>query len=256
MLLISIHRILQSFALPPLNVILIFIVGLLLVGWRRRSGLYLSWIALFLLYLQSTPFFVYGLANILEESSINAQKLQESQAIVVIGGGTRTNTPEYGGRLAPNSWTLTRLEYTAYLAKQYPNKIIVVSGGLENKNYNSEADIMARVLRNEFNVKNPIIIENKSRNTDENAKFVAQILQKMQIYNIALVTQAFHSMRATALFDKYGLHATAAPTGYIGMHLMSYKNIKLASFVPNAETMHYCAQILHEIYGYVIYIGV
>lgn len=251
MLLIFIHRLLQSFVLPPFNAMVILLFGLIILRWHRKTAVTAMVASLVILYLQSAPFLINLIAKVIEPQPLSQAALQDSQAIVVIGGGVQTNSYEYNLKLTPNGWTLLRLEYTAYLAKQYPNKIIVVSGGLDNGKQNSEADVMARVLKQEFQVTNPIIIEGKSRNTDENAKFVAQILKKLQIYNVVVVTQAFHANRATALFEKYGLHAVAAPTDFISNN----RNLDLLSFIPNSDSMHSCAQILHEIYGYIIYVN-
>jgi uncharacterized SAM-binding protein YcdF (DUF218 family) len=245
------HNVLPNFTLPPLNAMLLIIVGLIVIKQHQKIAYTLFVLSLILLYIQSTPFFVYNVAQLLELPPITKSRLEEAEAIVVLGGGTKTNTYEYNLQLMPNRWTMMRLEYTAYLARQYPNKIIVVSGGMVNNKKNAEADVMARILRNEYHIKNPIIIEDKSSNTNENAKFVSQMLKKLQIYNVIVITQAYHSIRASTLFNQYGLHATAAPTDYSG----SYRNHSgYSSFIPNANAMHTCEMFLHEIYGYIIYI--
>ena len=147
-----------------------------------------------------------------------------------------------------NKYTLIRLKYAAYLAKQHPNYLIVTSGGYSGKY--READIMRQTLIKSFGVTNKIIVENKSRNTDENAKFVADLLLSQNIHNVILITQAYHMSRALMLFKKYGLNPVPASTDY---YTSLNATIPILSIIPNAEAMAQTTIILHEILGYFFY---
>ena len=59
-----------------------------------------------------------------------------------------------------------------------------------------------------------IATETKSRNTDENARFSAEILRPTPDQNWLLVTSAFHMPRSMGLFRKAGFHVTAYPVDY------------------------------------------
>jgi uncharacterized SAM-binding protein YcdF (DUF218 family) len=248
---VFIHHLLQSFVLPPLNSVIIIIMGVGILKKKLDLGKIFILIGCITLYIQSTPFFVYTIAAILEQPTITKLELNKTQAFVVLGGGIRTNAYEYPEKFTPNSFTLMRLQYTAFLAKQYPNIPIIVSGGIASANNHSEAQIMKNTLQNNFNIINPILIEEKSRNTKENAKYVSQMLKELNYNNIAVITQAYHSSRATALFKQYGVNVIAAPTDYMGHYA---RIITVGNFIPDAGTMADCSALLHEILGYLIYV--
>lgn len=252
MSLIFIHHLLQSFILPPFNSIILIIIGIWLLNKSKEVGKAIIVVSCITLYMQSTPFFVYTLAGVIEQPSISQQQLDTTQALVILGGGIRNNAYEYPSKLSPNSFTLVRLQYAAFLAKQNTQKLIIVSGGIAAPGKHSEAEIMKDTLQKTFKVTNPILVEEKSRNTDENAKYVAQILKQLNITKIAVVSQAFHLSRATALFRKYGIIAIPASTDYMGHY---DRLLSTANFIPDAGTMANCAALLHELFGYIVYVN-
>jgi uncharacterized SAM-binding protein YcdF (DUF218 family) len=248
MLLIVVHRFLEAFILPPLNSIIIMLIGYLVMRYRKGIGAGIFSIGVLTLYIQSTLYFASYINHKLEVPPLNYKQLNEAQAIVVLGGGVK-NSIEYPRGVVPTTGTLIRVNYAAQLARKYPNKLIVTSGGYTSIKY-SEANIMRNALINSYFIHNQIIVENKSRNTEENAKFVAQILKPMNITRIAIVTQAFHMKRAEMLFKKYGLDPIPASTDYF---YSEEAEMPAVAFLPSAKAMHYTARALHEIFGYVIY---
>lgn len=246
MLLIIVHRLLQSLVLPPLNALLFIILGLVLLYKFRKFASFLIGFGIMFLYIQATPFFAYTLARAIEMPPATEEQIKNSQAIIVLGGGIKNTGYEYPINAVTETGTLVRLRYTAYLAHQYPNKLIITSGGYTSVRF-SEAGIMRDTLITSFNVHNPILIENHSRNTDENAKYVAQMLRQLNLANIIVVTQAYHTRRAVGLFKKYGVNAIAAPTDYYDN---TDANTPQLAFVPNASSMQETSKILHEVFGY------
>ena len=245
MQLIIVHRLLQSILLPPLNAVCVMFLGYLIISKWKKIGKTIILCGGILFYIQTTPFFAYYLTKTIELPPLAADALKDCQAIVVIGGGLK-HSYEYPTPTMANTSTLIRLEYTAFLAKQDPAKLVIVSGGYNGRRY-TEASIMRDTLVNTFAVKNPIIIEDKSRNTTENAKYVAKILLPRQIHNIILVSQAYHERRAVMLFKKFGLNPVTASTDYIDSD--DAKTITLM-VIPNATAMALTARTLHEIFGY------
>jgi len=59
-----------------------------------------------------------------------------------------------------------------------------------------------------------LILEAKSRDTFENAKFAQEICAKLDFANPILVTSAYHMKRAIMSFGKFGLEITPFPTGF------------------------------------------
>jgi uncharacterized SAM-binding protein YcdF (DUF218 family) len=224
------------------------ILGLLLLRFFYISGITLIILGIFLLYAQSIPYTAYIISKNIELPPLSKNALKISDAIVVLGGGLSSNEFEYESGVMVNRSTMVRLNYTAYLAKQYPNKLIVTSGGYTGKF--READIMRDVLIKSFGVKNPVIVENNSRNTDENARFVANILLPKDIHNIIVVTQAYHMRRALMLFEKYGMKPIPASTDY---YISEYAATPSLSIIPTAGAMDQVSIIYHEILGYSLY---
>ena len=72
------------------------------------------------------------------------------QAIVILGGGTYFEAPEYGDHTV-NRYGLERIRYGAYLHR-YTRKPILVTGGDLLGIGSSEAGQMKSVLENEFQV--------------------------------------------------------------------------------------------------------
>ena len=59
-----------------------------------------------------------------------------------------------------------------------------------------------------------IIIEDKSRDTFENAKFAQKICARLSFTNPILVTSAYHMKRAIMSFEKFGLKVLPFPSGF------------------------------------------
>ncbi len=55
----------------------------------------------------------------------------------------------------------------------------------------------------------------RSQNTWENARYTAQLMKKLGLQKIFLVTDAAHMPRAIYAFDHNGVQPIAAPTGFV-----------------------------------------
>lgn len=246
MITIFIHRLLQSFLLPPLNSLLIILLGVVLFKLQRSKRMLLILLGCLTLYLQATPYVAYKLNKMIAPEPMKLADLNQAQAIVLLGGGVSNNADEYNANAMSNSDTFVRIRYAAYLAKINPDLPIFVSGGaIDSKD--SEASLMKRALVNEFDVENTIYLEPDSKTTSENAKYTARILQQYAISNIVLVSSASHMRRASALFQLNGIKVIPAPTGF---YSLGFYKLPLLWFVPTASAMVTTSAILHEIYGY------
>lgn len=196
------------------------------------------------LYWLSTPFIADRLLAQFEHfPAINLSNLPTADAIVILGGGTYFNAPEYGGDTV-NRYTLERLRYGArlYRASHLP---IAVSGGRPNGG-RPEAELMQAALQQDFAV--PVRwVETRSNNTNENARACRKLLPD-NIQTIYLVTQAWHLPRAMDAYRRAGFTVIPAGTGYT-----LTRHTKLRDFIPQPQALINSYFAIHEALGLIWY---
>lgn len=197
-------------ALPPTSLILALLVG---AWWRasaaatqRRLGALAILAACATLWIVST----FGFAQWMNRAVLKVpeplpveqvrQLPRQDTAIVVLGGGLRPRAPEYGeADLLRNG--LARLRYGAWLARQTGLPLGFCGGVPRNVPVGTppEAAIAERILRQEYGL--PLRWrEERSRDTRENARFMAPLLQRDGVKRVLLVTHAWHMPRAMRAF--------------------------------------------------------
>jgi len=237
----------SAFLLPPLNLLLIALAGLLLNRSRPRLGRTLLAGSLALLWLCATPYVAESVLRLLESKiQAVAPQNQPADAIVVLGGGSYFNAPEYGMIDTVSAPSLQRLRYAARLQRE-TGKPILVTGGKPRGNATSEAQQMKSILEKEFNV--PVLwTEDASDNTQENARYSYQLLQKAGIKRIYLVTHAWHMPRSAMAFRAAGFDVIPAPTAFT-----THSQTDLLSFIPKAESLNDSRIFMHELIGILWY---
>ncbi len=236
-----ITNLIAAFLLPPFNLLIVLLLGGLLLQRHPRLGRGLLGAGILLLYLSSTPWFAEGALHWLEKE-IPPLGQQKADAIVILGGGSYFDAPEFDGQHTVSRETLLRVRYGAWLHRK-TGKPILVSGGAPLGNPGSEAAQMQAVLTQEFQV--PVRWqEDRSNNTLENARDSARILQAAGIRRIYLVSSAWHLPRAVAIFQRMGLEVVAAPTAFTTRY-----RTDLLSFLPNGSSMEKSSLFCHEMIG-------
>ncbi len=195
-------------ALPPFSLLLMLAAGLLTHARAPRLGLALIALATASLYALSTPWLSAVLLQSLEvASAVDLTDPPHADAIVVLGGGERTDAAEYRSD-SPTALSLERLRYTAHLyrATHLP---ILVTGGKANTATDAEGTLMRRVLTREFHT--PVRwLEDAAYTTWDNARLSAPILKRAGVKRIFLVSHAWHMQRAVPLFEQQGLQVIPA----------------------------------------------
>jgi uncharacterized SAM-binding protein YcdF (DUF218 family) len=210
-----------ALVLPPGVNIVLAIAGVLL--WRRLRVLavILLTLSLVTLYAFSTPKVGDALFESLESHAARlpgAALAEDVGAIVVLAGGRNRNALVSGGRV-----------YEVEPA--------------------SEAALIRDVLENELNV--PVRwLEERSRNTAENASYSAEILRNENIAAVVLVTHAAHMPRAVDAFEKHGVEVYAAPTGRRTGHRGT---ASVQNWLPSSGALDRSRIALHEILGRIWY---
>ncbi len=123
---------------------------------------------------------------------------------------------------------------------------MLVAGGAAFGERTAEAELMSQVLTREFNV--PVKwIENRSRDTAENAVYTRELLRGSGIKRVYLVTQAYHMRRAVQAFVNAGLDPLPAPTGFTTLDRSDYR---VFGYLPSANALRNSSRALHERIGY------
>ncbi|MDB5759122.1 MAG: hypothetical protein JWM30_2411 [Burkholderia sp.] len=238
----------SALLLPPLNLLILCAAGVVARRRLPRTGTAIALLSLALLAMLSTTAGARLLIGPLEAMTpaLTSPATTQAQAIVVLGGGRRRNAPEYAGQDVPRATVLARLRYAVRLHRQ-TGLPMLVTGGSPEVNADAEAELMARVLRDDFNAP-ARWVEGGSDNTAQNAQYSAVILRQAGIRHILLVTDAIHMPRSERVFTRAGLTVTAAPTSYLGQGALI-----AADFIPSGGGLSDSYYAMHEWLGLLWY---
>lgn len=243
-------KIISEMMLPPSSIIILLVVAI--IAWKKYSKLarYTLTGTTVIFFVLSFPLVAQTLIGMLEVyPALNDVEIKntKARAIVVLGGGRYVNAPEYGDDTV-NARTLERIRYGVHL-NRVGGLPILVTGGAPIEKGKPEAELMALVLVNEFDV-TPKWVERGSRTTQENAEMSRDLLIKADVKHVLLVTHAWHMIRAKQIFEQYGFTVTPAPTRFEGFRAGS---LTVLDFLPNAHALEQSYFALHEILGIVWY---
>lgn len=211
---------LTALAMPPASPLLLALLGLLWMRRRRVAGALLAVAGIATLWLLSCN----GMAVLLGRYLLPAYapvtpaalRAQPVQAVVVLGGGLFPEAPEYG-EAQLNSYTAPRLRYGAWLSRQLGVPLAYAGGigwATAGVDVPPEGDVARRVAREDYGIALRWV-DDRSRDTAENGRFLAPLLQRDGVRRIALVTHAWHMPRSVDAFRRAGLEVVPAPMGFV-----------------------------------------
>jgi uncharacterized SAM-binding protein YcdF (DUF218 family) len=234
------------------------IVLLSLALWflRKRPRLARGAIVLsiVILWLSSSQLLSRRLVGHLESQNL-PQELQKAEAIVLLGGATKSANP-------PRPWVDLseegdRLLHTARLYRQGKAPKVILSGGRIQWNGagQPESQDMAEVLEFLGVPASAMLQDPNSLNTYQNAVNVKAILEQQQIRRILLVTSAMHMPRSLLIFRKLGIEAIPAPTDFLVVDADDpvTSEGRLLSLLPDGENLRMTNRALKEYIGLWIY---
>lgn len=230
--------------LPPVLLLIFGLIGLAILQRHRAFGRSLIAISLIMIWLLSTPWIASFLLDSLKPVP-SALTGKEADAIVILGGGSISDSIEYGGDTLGH-FTLQRVRYGAWLAKRLGKPILVTGGSPMGGQ--SEAEMMRDSLMREFGVKRVRWVESASSNTRENARYSSHLLKPDGIERIYLVSNAWHLARAIPEFEMLGFQVIPAGTGY-----SLPQPLALLDFLPNGKAQLDSWLALHEWLGLLWY---
>lgn len=204
---------LTPFFLPPG----IFVSLLLLSGYvffrrkKRKAARIHIILGLVLWFFTIAPVSDSLLSSL--ESGIKIPDNPKGDIIILLGGGVYEGADDLTGIGAPSEEMLTRIITAVRLQKKLDIPIIV-SGGSVFTGKKAEAPIVKRFLIDLGVPDNMVIVEDKSRDTIENAKYSLELCKRFDYKDPVLVTSAFHMKRSVMSFAKVGLKVMPVPTGF------------------------------------------
>lgn len=205
------------FLITPSNFfIFAVLIGVLLLSMRlRRTGIALA-------LLGAAGLALGGLAPLSEAVLLPLEQRfppfpadgPAPTGIIVLGGGIEAGLSEARGQVIVND-AGERPIYLADLARRFPAARLVFSGGSGFIGGGiAEADIVSRQADTIGVPRTRLILENRSRNTHENATFTAALVLPKPGERWLLVTSAWHMPRAVGCFRQAGFTVDAFPVDY------------------------------------------
>lgn len=205
--------VLGALLLPPVPFVAMILAGGVLLQRRRRGGWLLLALAALGCWFMCTGVAAQLLTRWLLQpppslttAQIGELKQAKKTAIVVLGGGGRALSPEYQATNLSHLG-IERLRYGLWLARQTALPVAFSGGAIVAAQAGAtEAETAARIATGEFG-QAVRWIENRSRDTNENAARTVPLLRAEGIEHIVLVTHGFHMRRALAAFERANLQA-------------------------------------------------
>jgi len=134
--------------------------------------------------------------------------------MLVLGGAISPDVSAARNEVALNE-AAERLTAVAELARRYPQARILFSGGSgELIAGDSESPFALRLLESFGIARDRILLEDRARNTVENALYSKQIVQPKPGERWLLVTSAYHMPRAIGVFRKAGFAVEPYPVDW------------------------------------------
>jgi uncharacterized SAM-binding protein YcdF (DUF218 family) len=160
------------------------------------------------------------------ESEYGIPKNVKGDVIILLGRSVADKAPDLTGPGAPSGSYLTRIVTAVRLQKRLDIPVIV--SGAEGLEDNAEDKAIKDHIVKRFLIDlgvpaKKIIVEDKSRDTFENAKFTKEICDRSRFKTPVLVTSAYHLKRAVMTFDKAGLKVLPFPAGFESWEGKEYK---------------------------------
>jgi uncharacterized SAM-binding protein YcdF (DUF218 family) len=238
--------------LMPLPMAFMALVYCLITKNQKRSKRLLLFTTIFL-YLSSNQIIVNQIVSWWEGPAVSPSSITKiyTVGVVLTGGMSKGYEAE-----SHNVWTGKAFDRTAQAFQLYQSgkiKKILISGGQGSMRGNvssREGQEMAIYLIKSGVKREDIVLEGKSLNTRENAKFSALILtNQFKTNECILITSAFHLPRAMGCFKKVGIKPMA-----FSAHFMQEKTVFwFDQLLPNEEALYNFYVIFHEILGLTIY---
>lgn len=231
---------------------LFFVLMLLFLKWRHgrpRRAWGCFWTGLLLMYVCTTPWGASVLLAPLEQPYRHPAWPARADVILVLGGALDlgTSTPDY----PEFADAADRFVYAMHLARRCPQATVVFAGGTANlfDTAKTEASILRQQAEMLGVAPERIRLDNRSRNTRENAVEAKRILDEVGGSTVVVVTSAFHMRRSLGCLRKAGIEAVP-----FGVDLRRQSSLRdPLGWVPEARYLGDCTSAIREYVGLLMY---
>jgi uncharacterized SAM-binding protein YcdF (DUF218 family) len=169
--------------------------------------------------------------------------------ILLLGGGINEGVADLSGKSAPSADMLGRIVTAVRLQKELGCPVIV-SGGAVFEFSTAEAPIDKRFIVDLGVPADRVILEEKSRDTVENAVYSARIIKERGFRHPILVTSAYHMRRSVIACRKNGLEVLPVPAAF---HGSPHKRYGWVHYLPGTSALHQTSTALREYMGLLFY---
>ncbi len=232
----------------------VWLTGLLLWAAFTRQPKYrrlILKIAAFSVLLFTNPFLSNEALLAWELPPQPLAKLPAHDAGIILTGITeRSKSPHDRVYLEKGA---DRVVHALWLYRAKKIRTIIISGGSGSfrPGYSTEATELRKILLLAGIPAAAILVEDKSRNTRENALFTAALLkQHPELQSCVLITSAFHMRRARACFKVAGVQTTIFPVDYYSSDRSLYPNDLI---IPSDSSFSNWHLLIREMIGYITY---
>jgi uncharacterized SAM-binding protein YcdF (DUF218 family) len=234
------------------------VVALVMLWKRPRVAAIAITLSLTLLLVCSNAWVAKSLVRSLEWQNIPPATVPSAEAIVVLGGATKSAFPPRP--TVDLSEQGDRIIYAAQLYRQKKANFIILSGGrIDWRGSGSpESADMANILTSIGIPAEAIIQEPDSLNTYQNAVNVRKILESRGIKQVLLITSAMHMPRSLKIFQRQGINVIPAPTDFLVSEgeiaeLSSSPKAAILNLLPDTDNLHQFTNALKEYIGGFVY---
>ena len=197
------------FASPIALLLIVALVGALCSRGRHALiGRFVAILAiLILIAVAMTPVGLLLAAPLEDRFPQPPADLAPPYGIIILGGAINNSVSRARGQSVFDEGE--RVVEAAILAKRFPEARIVFSGGNGSLAPGPGTEALeAQKLLADLGVDPArVTLEDRSRNTDENARFTATLIHPEPSQRWLLVTSAYHMTRSMGLFEKAGFNA-------------------------------------------------
>jgi uncharacterized SAM-binding protein YcdF (DUF218 family) len=242
---IYLHKILPTFVLPIMLVIIVILIGLV------KNKKKLIYIAIGVLYIISTPIFSNNFFKLVESSEYRKpiSAIDSADAIVVLSGMLEINEVrdsayvEWGD---PDRF----FDGIALFKAGKAQKLIFTGGKMPwDKTKKTEGDVLKEYAISNGIPSENILVTKNVENTAEEAVAVRGLMSPSK--RIILVTSAYHMYRAQLLFEKQGFEVIPYNVDFkVGGNSI----ITILDFLPNVGNLQLTETGVRELLGKLYYL--